>query len=111
LHCNDGDDRLNNYFANPEVVTTPDPFAIGTAPRTLVSCRQPGTVEASLSIFKDFPVYREGMKFPFRFEAYNAFNHTRFQGPNTTLNSGSFGVITGQANSPREAQAELKFYF
>jgi hypothetical protein len=47
----------------------------------------------------------------FRLETYNAFNHPQFSGPNTTVNSGSFGVITSTANGPREVQAALKFYW
>ena len=31
------------YFANPEVVTKPSPYQIGTAPRTLSNLRWPGT--------------------------------------------------------------------
>ena len=105
--------RLNNYFANPQVVTTPPAFAVGDAARTDASCRQPGESNANLSIYKQFPLssLREGMRLEFRLEAYNALNHPQFLGPNTTLNSGSFGVITGQANQPREAQAVLKLYW
>ena len=105
--------RLNNYFANPQVVTTPPSYAIGTAPRTDGSCRQPGQDNANLSIFKEFSLskLREGAHVEFRLETYNAFNHPQFGGPNTTLNSGSFGVITTQINQPRQAQAVLRVYW
>jgi hypothetical protein len=94
-------------------VTTPPPFTLGTASRTDGSCRQPGQANANLSIFKEFPLerLREGAHLEFRLETYNAFNHPQFGGPNTTLNSGSFGVITSQINLPRQAQAVLKFYW
>ncbi len=115
LACASGswNDRLNNYFSNPQVVVTPPSYAIGTAPRTDGSCRQPGQDNANLSIFKEFPLskFREGARIEFRLETYNAFNHPQFAGPNTTLNSGSFGVITSQANQPRQAQAVLKVYW
>ena len=115
LNCANGPwaDKLNNYFANPEVVTTPPPFTLGTAGRTDGSCRQPGQANANLSVFKEFPLakLREGARVEFRLETYNAFNHPQFGGPNTTLNSGSFGVITSQINSPREAQAVLRIYW
>ena len=105
--------RLTQYFSNPQVAIVPPPFTIGTAARTDGSCRQPGQANANLSIFKDFPLssLREGAHVEFRLETYNAFNHPQFQGPNQTVNSGSFGVITGQANSPRQAQAVLKVYW
>jgi len=115
LNCATGSwaDKLNNYFSNPQVVTTPPAFTIGDAPRTDGSCRQPGQANANLSVFKDFSLsrFREGTRLEFRLETYNAFNHPQFGGPNTTLNSGSFGAITSQANVPREAQAVLKLYW
>ena len=47
----------------------------------------------------------------FRAEALNAFNTPRFSGPNTSVTSSSFGVITSQANSPRQIQMGLKILF
>jgi hypothetical protein len=55
----------------------------------------------------------------FRAEAFNVFNRVRF-GPSsgnssiTTLQSQSFGILTGaasQLNTPRNVQFALKFYF
>ncbi len=108
-----GSDILNQYFANPDVLTVPAPFTLGTAPRTYGGCRQPGQFNANLSLFKEFSLssLREGAKIQFRFETYNALNHPQFSGPDTTVNGGSFGVITSTANSPREAQVALKLYW
>ena len=105
--------KLNNYFANPGVLTTPPPYALGNASRLDGSCRQPGQTDSNLSVFKEFPlsILREGARLELRLETYNAFNHVQFAGPNTTVNSGSFGVITSQANSPREAQGVLRLYW
>jgi hypothetical protein len=106
-------DKLNQYFANPDVAIVPPPFTVGTASRTDGSCRQPGWANANLAIFKEFPLarMREGAKLQFRVESYNALNHPMFSGPNTTVNGGSFGVITSTANGPREVQAGLKLYW
>ena len=46
--------NLNQYFANPQAVTTPAPYMIGTAPRTLSNVRLPGTNVTSASLFKQF---------------------------------------------------------
>jgi hypothetical protein len=54
---------------------------------------------------------REGAKLQFRFEAFNALNHPQFNGPDTHVGGGNFGVITSTANSPREVQLALKLYF
>jgi hypothetical protein len=106
-------DILNQYFANPDVMSVPPPFTLGTASRTDGSCRQPGQANGDLSIFKEFPLpkLREGAKLQFRLESYNSLNHPQFSGPNTTVNGGSFGVITSTANGPREVQAALKLYW
>jgi hypothetical protein len=109
---NHGSDWLTQYFANPDAFTVPAAYTLGNAPRTL-SLRNPGTANASLSAFKEFPLskVREGMRLEFRFESFNAFNHPQFCGPNAVVGSGSFGNVTCQANSPREVQMALKLYF
>jgi hypothetical protein len=106
-------DILNQYFANPDAATVPPPFTLGTAGRTDAGCRQPGQRNANLSLFKEFGLskLREGARIQVRLETYNAFNHPQFSGPNTTVNGGSFGVITSTANGPREVQAALKLYW
>ena len=106
-------DRLNQFFANPDILSTPDPFTLGSAPRTDGSCRQPGKANADLSLFKEFQLssLREGAKIQVRLETLNAFNHPQFNGPDTTVDGGSFGVITSTANSPREVQIALKLYW
>lgn len=68
---------------------------------------------AALSMFKEIPLskLREGARLEYRLEAFNAFNHPQFCGPNATVNTSNFGKVTCQANSPREAQMALKFYW
>ena len=92
----------------------PAPYAIGNAPRTLSSIRSPGINTANLSILKDIYInkIREGTRFEFRSEFFNAFNHPIFCGPNTTLGGGSFGLVTATCGvNPREVQLALKFYW
>ena len=104
---------LTQYFANPDVLSVPPPFTLGTAPRSYGGCRQPGAANVNLSLFKEFliPKLREGARIQVRLETYNAFNHPQFSGPDTTVNGGSFGVITSTANGPREVQVALKLYW
>jgi hypothetical protein len=113
LRRNTGADFRDNYFANPEVVVAPDSYAIGNAPRTLGSVRTPGINNANVSLLKSFAMnkFREGMRLEFRAEFFNAFNHPQFNGPDTDLDSGSFGVVSSMANSAREVQLALKFYW
>jgi len=75
----------------------------------------PGLANVDLSLFKSFPI-RETMRFEFRAEAFNAFNHANFSNPNSffapfTLGPGGFGYITNTIGDPRELQLALKFYF
>jgi hypothetical protein len=72
--------------------------------------RNDGMYNWDLSLFKDFQVV-ERLKLQFRAEALNAFNTPRFSGPNTSVTSSTFGVITSQANSPRQVQLGLKLLF
>lgn len=113
LHCNGGSDFLTNYFSNPEVAVAPAPFTLGNAPRSYGGCRTPGQNNATLSLFKEFPLsmLREGAKLQFRLEAFNALNHPQFNPPDTEVNGGNFGVITDTSNSPREVQLALKLYW
>jgi hypothetical protein len=60
-----------------------------------------------LSLFKSFQIGSR-MTTQFRVEALNAFNRVQFSAPNTSLTSASFGVITGQANAPRQLQFGVK---
>ncbi len=105
--------NLDQYFANPEVATVPAAYMLGTAPKTVGSVRAPGTNVMSASLFKQFSLseWREGMKLEFRLESFNTLNHPTFSAPNTTVGTSSFGLITSQANSPREVQLGLKLYF
>jgi hypothetical protein len=102
-----------SYFANPDALSTPLPFTFGSAPRTIPTVLQPGARDVSMSIFKEFPLskVREGMRAEFRAESFNTFNHPHFQGPDTTVGSSTFGLITAVVNNPRQLQLALKVYF
>ena len=45
-----------------------------------------------------------------RAETYNTLNHTNWSGPNTSLNSTNFGIISGNGE-PRKMQIAAKFTF
>ena len=115
---------ISNYFANacesepcpnggPSVVVQPDAYTFGSAPRTITNIRQPGNKNVNMSLFKEFPIsrLREGMRIEFRLEAFNAFNHPNFAGPDNVFGDGSFGQITFLATPSREVQLGLKLYF
>jgi hypothetical protein len=79
----------------------------GTARRN--SILGPGRSNVDLSLLKNIRV-TEGSAFQFRLEAFNAINHTSFSSIDTTVNSETYGAVTG-AHEPRIVQLALKFNF
>ena len=121
------EDGSVSYFgnANQVIAEAPD-FTIGNAPRALSNIRQPGVNNATMSFFKQVSLakLREGSRLEFRVEAFNAFNHPQFCGPDTSvrfvddpdtgdrvIETGSFGKVTSTCNSAREVQLGLKLYW
>lgn len=101
------DQRLNAYF-DKSVFSQPAAFTFGNLSPRVSDLRNDGIRNFDLSMFKDFnPLER--LRIQFRAEFLNAFNTPRFGGPNTSVTSSSFGVITSQANAPRQTQFGLKF--
>jgi hypothetical protein len=82
-------------------------FAYGNAGRNLL--HGPGSETVNLSVFKNFPI-KERLQFQFRFETFALFNHTNFNNPSATINTSSFGNITG-ASGNRNIQIGAKLMF
>src|SRR5208337_1496153 len=104
---------LQQYFTDESIFQVPAPYTLGNAPRTL-KVTAPGTVNATLSMFKQFGLnwLRKESYLEFRLESFNALNHPQFCSPNATVGSGStFGTTTCQANLPRQVQLAGKLYF
>jgi hypothetical protein len=101
--------RLDRYF-DTSVFSQPLPFTFGNVSPRLPDVRNDGVRNFDLSLFKDF-VLTERFRFQLRGEALNAFNTPRFGSPTNSVTSATFGVITSQANSPRQIQLGLKLLF
>lgn len=101
--------RLNRYF-DTSVFSQPAPFTLGNVSPYISDLRAPYVNNFDLSLFKDF-FPREYLRIQFRAEFLNAFNRVQFSAPNTSVTSTSFGVISSQANSPRQIQFGLKLLF
>jgi hypothetical protein len=96
------------WFNTAAFVDAPQ-FDLGNAPRYFSDLRAPGYNNWDISIQKYFPVH-ESVRFQFRLDMFNAFNHTNFYAPNTFNGGGAFGTI-GSSFSPRQMQAALKLYW
>jgi hypothetical protein len=98
-----------------DVFQAPAPGTVGNSPR--YNMRGPGINNWDISVFKNF-IVREPLRFQFRWELYNAFNHTQFSAFDTTArfdNQGNqvnsrFGEFTA-ARLSRQMQFALRVYF
>jgi hypothetical protein len=100
-------------YINAAAFAVPAAYTIGNAPRTYAyALRNPGTYDEDLSVRRAFNIY-ERLKFTFEMSAYNLDGHVDFGGPSTSFANGSttFGVVSSQANSPRDLQASARFDF
>ena len=109
---------IQQYF-NPAAFTYNAPGTFGNSGRNIMYA--PGWNSADMQFSKNFP-FRERYNVQFRWEMFNAFNRTEFNGPSTDYNpssTGTFGQITStQCNGaiqciggPRVMQAGLKLNF
>jgi hypothetical protein len=92
---------------------SPGSFA-NAAPGTFGTCQAqgpvigPGYIDFDISMQKNFPI-GERMKFQFRTDFLNMFNHPNLAAPNTSIGAG-FGLINTSQDA-RQLQFALKFYF
>jgi hypothetical protein len=66
-------------------------------------------VDLDLSLQKNFPI-TETMRFQFRADFLNAFNHVNLNVPASNSIGSGMGLIN-TSQSPRNIQLALKFYF
>src|SRR5215469_2951062 len=108
---------------NPAAFATPGLYQYGNSGRNIIV--GPGTRQVDLSLFKNIPLPREGMRMEFRAETFNLFNHPQFNNPNengATATAAAIGIPTSgtlnYAGNPaffqrtsRQIQLALKLYF
>jgi hypothetical protein len=64
----------------------------------------------NISLAKSFRI-TENSRIDLRAEAFNILNRTIFGTGSTSLDSGTFGKVTDQVNTPRQMQVALKIYW
>jgi hypothetical protein len=101
-----------------DVFRMPAVGTVGNAGKTLI--RGPGINNWDTALFKNFPV-TDRLRFQFRWELYNVFNHTQFSALDTTARFDNstpavpqintrFGEFTA-ARTPRQMQLALRLFF
>ena len=110
------DQRSFNRYFNTSVFALAPVGTVGTAGRTVF--RGPGVGNWDASMAKSFRI-QERVQLRIRVEAYNAFNHTQFNGVNATAQfnpttgaqtNAAFGQITS-TRSPRTVQLGARLSF
>jgi len=96
---------LTEWF-NPAAFTAPAAGVFGNEAKGAL--RGPGRDNWDVSLFKDF-AFNERAGLQLRFESFNTFNHTQWNGLNTSFGSGA-GAITS-AFDPRVLQLGAKIHF
>ncbi len=84
-------------------------YQLGDTPR-VTNVRMPTWLNEDFSLLKDTPI-RENLVFELKFEFLNAFNRHMFSTPDGNPASQTFGVPSGQANSPRAIQVTGRIQF
>jgi hypothetical protein len=90
-------------------------WSLGNAPRYFSDLRAPHYNNWDMGVQKNFPI-KDSSRIEFRLDMFNAFNHTNYYSPNTSLpplgatSPGSFGTIS-EAWTPRLLQAALRLYW
>ena len=104
-------DPAVNRYLNISAFSQPAPYTFGNAAPRLPNVRTPFYYNEDISFFKNVSV-AENVRVQFRAEFYDIFNRVVFSGPSANINNPStFGIISGQANTPRLIQFALKLIF
>jgi hypothetical protein len=107
--------RSESHFFNTAAFARPARGTLGDAGK--YSLRGPGINNWDMGLYKNLYV-KERYRFQLRWEAYNALNHTQFNGVDTMALFNPAGQQTNarfghliSAGNPRRMQLALKFYF
>jgi Carboxypeptidase regulatory-like domain/TonB dependent receptor len=106
-----GDPYANGTKTSPlnaSAFINPDPFTFGNMGRN--SLHADWNKNLDVSLFRSFSV-TESKRFEFRAEAFNATNTPVFAIPDANIQDPNFGVVSSTANTERQLQLGLKFYF
>jgi hypothetical protein len=93
---------------NIAAFVNPAPFTFGNMGRN--SLRADWNKNLDISFFRSFTV-TESKRFEFRAEAFNVTNTPVFAAPDANLQDPTFGIVSSTANTERQLQLGLKFYF
>jgi hypothetical protein len=94
-------------WINPEAFVRQPAGTFGNAGRDIFV--NPGSITWDMAISREFKM-KERWKLQFRSDFFNIMNHANWNGPTTTITSGTFGQITS-FGSPRIIQMSMKLFY
>jgi hypothetical protein len=104
------DSRSIDKWFNTSVFSQPANYTFGNVGRSLPDVRGPGVKSFDFSLFKSVKL-GESKFIQFRTEVFNVTNSPEFEQPDSNLQSGTFGRLLSQRNTPRQIQFGLKIIF
>jgi Carboxypeptidase regulatory-like domain/TonB-dependent Receptor Plug Domain len=103
------DTNRGPLFYNPAAYAAPQGLTFGNVGRNTLNL--PGRVNFDFGVFKRFSI-NEKTGFDFRWENYNLFNHTQYNGISSTFSAAPSNFLhLNSAHDPRRMQFGLRFYF
>jgi outer membrane receptor protein involved in Fe transport len=93
---------------NVNAFALPAPYTFGDMGRN--SLRSDWRKNLDVSLFRSFP-FSESKRLEFRAEAFNLTNTPVFAIPDNNITDPNFGQVSATANTERQLQLALKFYF
>jgi len=100
-------ERTQTRWFDTTALALPAAFTYGNAGRAIIE--GPGLGNLDFALLRTFQT-SESTRLEFRYELFNATNHTNFNIPGVNFGNPDFGVI-GSAQPARQMQFGLKFYF
>jgi hypothetical protein len=73
--------------------------------------RADGVKNLDFSLFKNNYFHEGRRNAQLRIEAFNVLNRVQFGVPNTQAGNSNFGIVSSQANGPRQIQLAIKLMF
>ena len=101
--------RLNEWF-NVGCFQYPGDYSFGNERANDSQLFAQGIHNWDLALLKTTKL-TERMNIQFRLETFNTFNRFQAAPPNTAVGNGSFGIVTSQANNPRQVQLMLRLNY
>ena len=98
---------IGPLYYNPAAFAIPTGLTFGDVGRNTLYL--PGRLNFDFGVSKRFAI-NERSGFDFKWETFNTFNHTQFNGISSGLNNSDFMHLNG-THDPRRMQFGLRFYF